>query len=81
MINLFQSEATGLQLHCGTAITGEGAGRCKNSKCRRHSPSLLGGYCTSCSVEKGVNPLKACGFTPIRLGEAASATVAAAASA
>lgn len=74
MINLFQSESTGLQLHCGTALTGEGSGRCKNSRCGRHSPMLLGGYCTSCAVEKGVNPLKACGCNPIRLSEAAAAS-------
>lgn len=72
MINLFTSEMTDLQLHCGTAVSGEGSGQCKNPKCGRRSPSLLGGYCTSCAVSKGLNPLKACGCQPIVLTEAAA---------
>ena len=75
MNNLFQAETAALQLHCGAAITGDGAGRCKNPECGRRSPSLLGGYCTSCAVARGVNPLKACGCQPIRLTDAAAAVV------
>ncbi len=73
MENLFQSEATGLQLQCGNAVrrTDDG-GKCKNPECSGHSPALLGGYCTRCASAKGVTVLKACGFQPIRLTEAAS---------
>jgi hypothetical protein len=73
MLNQFGPETSGIQMHCGTAITGAGAGRCKNQNCGRHSPSLLGGYCTPCAVAKGVNPLKACGCQPIVLTEEAAA--------
>lgn len=73
MNDLFRVETNELQLHCGTALTGGGAGQCKNSNCRRRSPSLLGGYCTGCAVARGLNPLKQCGCQPIVLTQSAMA--------
>lgn len=71
MIDLFRSESPGLQLHCGVAVTGAGAGSCKNPSCGKRSPALLAGYCMECATARGVNPLKACGCSPIRLTAAA----------
>lgn len=76
MNDLFRAETTDLELHCGTAITSAGAGRCKNPNCQRHSASLLGGYCTSCAAARGLNPLKQCGCQPIVLTQSAMAVAA-----
>ncbi|MBX9687405.1 MAG: hypothetical protein K2X27_11930 [Candidatus Obscuribacterales bacterium] len=72
MHNIFAAETTALELHCGAAVTGHGAGTCKNPSCQRRSPSLLSGYCVSCASAKGLNPMKACGCQPIRLTDAAA---------
>ncbi len=77
MNDLFRAENTEFQLHCGTAVTGVGAGHCKNPKCQRVSASLLGGYCTSCAAARGLNPLKQCGCQPIVLTQSAMAAAAA----
>jgi len=79
MINLFGVQLpTGDAMHCGTAVTGFGHvnSHCKNSECGKKTPMLLGGYCTSCAVLKGINPLKACGVEPIRLTRAAACCAA-----
>lgn len=78
MINLSQIELpTGHGMHCGTTVTGFGHvnSRCKDSNCGRKTPMLLGGYCTSCAVLRGVTALKACGVEPIRLTAAACVAV------
>ncbi len=74
MLNLFKSELSGLELQCGTAVVAAGSGRCKNPNCGRRSPSMLEGYCSTCAVSRGINPLKACGCKPIILNEAALAS-------
>lgn len=74
MNDLFRAEKTEFQLHCGTAITGPGAGVCKNARCQRHTATLLGGYCTACAAAHGINPMKACGCQPIVLTQSAMAS-------
>lgn len=67
MIDLFMSESSDHQLHCGTAVSGPGSGRCKNPRCRKPSATLLSGYCISCAVARNINPMRDCGCQPIVL--------------
>lgn len=67
MLNLFQSEAPGWHLHCGTAIAGPGSHSCRTPSCTQERTNPLDGYCPTCSKKRGSNSLKACGFQPIKL--------------
>ena len=75
MLNLFETEKPGWQLHCGTAIAGSKT--CRNTTCSNQCSSSLDDYCATCSSKRTSkkNPLKACGFQPIRLTSAAMAPV------
>ncbi|MBY0551994.1 MAG: hypothetical protein K2W95_32220 [Candidatus Obscuribacterales bacterium] len=48
-----------------------GAGRCTNPDCGRHSTALLNGYCITCTSKHGVNPMRAV-CQPIRLTDDAA---------